>query len=76
MPYIAIKAYPKDDATKREVVERINAIFLEKWGCPKEAINISFEEVAPADWENKVVVPEINTKLDKMMILSGEKRWG
>ena len=33
MPYIAIKGCPKDDATKREIVERINQIFPELWGC-------------------------------------------
>ena len=37
MPYIAIKAYPKDDATKREIVDRINQLFLEVWKCPQEA---------------------------------------
>ena len=41
MPYIAIKGYPKDEETKKKVVERINAAFLELWGCSQEAINIS-----------------------------------
>ena len=49
MPYIAIKAYPKDEKTKKEIVEKINQLFLETWGCPQEAINISMEEVDPAD---------------------------
>lgn len=34
MPYIAIKAFPKDAETKKKVVEKINQIFLEEWGCP------------------------------------------
>ena len=34
MPYIAIKAYPKDEKTKKEIVEKINQLFLETWGCP------------------------------------------
>ena len=29
MPYIAIKCYPKDEATKKAVVEKINETFLE-----------------------------------------------
>lgn len=29
MPYIAIKAYPKDEETKKRVVEKINQVFLE-----------------------------------------------
>ena len=75
MPYIAIKGYPKDDETKKKVVEKINDIFIEYWGCPKEAISISIEEYAPEIWEEKVVKPEIKTNLDKMMILSGEKKY-
>jgi 4-oxalocrotonate tautomerase len=75
MPYIAIKAYPKDEKIKREVVEEINRIFLEKWGCPPQAISISIEEIPPADWEEKVVKTEIAPKADRMMILSGEKKY-
>ena len=73
MPYIAIKAYPKDKEIKKEVVEKINDVFLELWGCPKEAISISIEEVDPADWEEKVFKPEVKGNLDNMMIFSGEK---
>ena len=47
MPYVAIKAYPKDEDTKKKLVEKINDVFLEVWGCPPEAISISLEEVAP-----------------------------
>ena len=34
MPYIAIKSFPKDDETKKKVVDKINEIFLRYWGCP------------------------------------------
>ena len=74
MPYIAIKAYPKDEATKQAVVEKINQVFLETWGCPPQAITISVVAVASENWQEQVVKPEIEPKLDKMMILNGEKR--
>ena len=32
MPYIRIKAYPKDQATKEKVVEAINKVFVDNWG--------------------------------------------
>ena len=35
MPYIAIKAYPKDDETKKKLVEKVNAAFLEVWDAHK-----------------------------------------
>ena len=75
MPYIAIKAYPKREEIKKKVVDEINEIFVKYWGCPPEAISISMEEFAPEIWEEKVVKPEIETNLDKMMILSGEKKY-
>lgn len=75
MPYIAIKAYPKDEETKKRVVERINQVLLEEWGCPPHAVSISVEEFDPAEWAEKVQKPEMDPKKDKMMILQGGKRF-
>ena len=75
MPYIAIKAFPKDAETKKKVVEKINQVFLEEWGCPQEALTISLEEIVPDEWEKKVVEPEIELKKDHMMIFNGEKKY-
>ena len=75
MPYIAIKAYPKDEETVKKVVDEINEVFLRNWGCPPQAINISVEVVQPEDWNEKVREPEILPKKDKMMILDGEKQY-
>lgn len=75
MPYIKIKAYPKDEQTKQRVAERINQVFLEEWGCPPQAISLSFEEISPKDWDATVKVPEIDANADKMTILHGEKRY-
>ena len=72
MPYIAIKAYPKDEAIKRRVAERIKQVFLEEWGCPPQAISISMKEVAPADWDKQVRNGEIEEDRDHMLILDGE----
>ena len=75
MPYIAIKSYPKDEITKKKVVEKINQVFLEEWGCPQEALTISVEEFLPDEWEAKVIKPEIEPKEEKMMIFNGQKRY-
>ena len=75
MPYIAIKAFPKDEETKRKVIDKINQVFLEEWGCPQEALTISMEEIMPDDWSEKVLKPEIEPKKDRMMILNGEKTY-
>lgn len=75
MPYIRIKAYPKDQATKEKVVEAVNRIFAEHWGCAPEAISISIEEVAPEEWQQQVEQGEIEPLKDKMMVLHGQKRY-
>ena len=75
MPYIAIKAYPKDIETKKKVVDEINEVFKRNWGCPPEAISISVEEVSPEDWEDTVVKPVIEPNDAKMMIRDGKKRY-
>ncbi len=72
MPYIQIKAYPKDENIKKKVAQKIEEVFLEEWGCKKEAISVSFEEIDPANWENTVVKPLIEPNKDKMYILNGE----
>ena len=74
MPYIAIKSYPKDEETKKLLVEKINDVVMEVVGCPPQAITISLEEILPEDWEEKIVKPEIEPNLDKMRILSGERK--
>ena len=71
MPYIQIKAWPKDEAVKKEVANEIVKLFEEKWGCPKEALTVSFEEVLPENWGD-VVKNEIEPNLDKTYILSGK----
>ena len=75
MPYIKIKAYPKDEAVKKRVAQRINEVFLQEWGCPQEAISLSFEEVDPSDWDATVKVPEIDANADRMTIFHGKKMY-
>lgn len=75
MPYIRIKAYPKDQATKEKVVEAINKAFVDNWGCAPEAISISIEEVTPEAWNEQVEQGEIQPLTDKMLVLHGEKKY-
>ena len=74
MPYIQIKAYPKDEEIKKKVAQRIKDVFLEEWGCKAEAISISFEAIDPSDWDKVVVKPLIESNKDKMYVLNGENK--
>ena len=71
MPYIEIRAYPKDEQIKKRVAERIEQVFLEEWGCPASAISVSFEEIAPEDWDSKAG-PVMRGNSGKMYIRNGE----
>ena len=75
MPYIAIKSFPKDDETKKKVVDEINEVFIKHWGCPPQAMTISVEDISPDDWTEIVVKPQIEPIMDKVLILNGEKKY-
>ena len=75
MPYISIKAKPKNEEIKKELIHRINEVLLEVWGCPQEVITISMEEIQPDDWKDTVVKQEIEPNKEKMRILYGEKQY-
>lgn len=75
MPYIRIKAYPKDQATKEKVVEAINKAFVDNWGCAPEAISISIGEIAPENWVEQVEKAEIEPNRDKMFVQNGQKKY-
>ena len=72
MPYIEIRAYPKDEEIKEHVAQRIKQVFLEEWGCPESAISVSFEAIPPEDWATRAG-PVMEANSGKMYILNGEK---
>lgn len=73
MPYIAIKGFPKDEETIRKVADRFNEALLELWGCPQEAINISYEAVPPEEWDERMERGEIVQNREKMLIYGGKR---
>ena len=75
MPYIQIQAYPKDEEIKNRIAEKINRIFLEEWGCPQEAISLSFEEIDPALWAEAVENTVMEQNKPLMKIYKGQKKY-
>ena len=75
MPYISIKAYPRDKATNQKLVEAINQTVQNVIGCPPEALTILFEEVDKEDWKAKVDDALVAPDMDHVMILKGQKRY-
>ena len=71
MPYIAVKMWPKDDATKKVLAEKIALAVQDAIGCPPQAVTVSLEEIAQEKWM-ETVGPELEAKQDKMYIVRGE----
>ena len=69
MPYIAIKALPRDEEKKRLLAERINEVMMER------AITISIQDSAPDEWDEKVQKPDSDAHPEIMLIVSGEKTY-
>ena len=67
MPHVIVKLYPgRAEQQKRELAEEIARDVTAIIGCPESAVSVAFEEVAPADWPEKVYRPDI---LDKQHTL-------
>lgn len=75
MPYVDIKCFPRNEEMRKDIVEKINQVLIDAWGCPQEAISISLEEVTPENWDAQVKVPEMDVRDETMYILHGEKRF-
>jgi phenylpyruvate tautomerase PptA (4-oxalocrotonate tautomerase family) len=73
MPYISIKAYPRDDEAVDKLAQKIKDDIVELWGCPAEAVTISFEAVALEEWEEKVRKPQMLAHPEKLRVLDGKK---
>ena len=74
MPYIAVKMWPKDDATKKALAENIAKAVQESTGCPPQAVTVSIEEIEQTKWA-ETMGPELEAKKDKMYIVQGEKKF-
>ncbi len=72
MPHVAIKLYPgRTIEQKKALTEKIIAAMVEIIGANDRSISVSFEDIDPADWDDKVVKPDIADKLDCVTKLPG-----
>ena len=75
MPYVDIKCFPRTQEMREDIVQKINQVLIDAWGCPPETISISLEEVAPENWDAQVKTAEMDPREESMFILHGEKRF-
>ncbi len=65
MPHIIVKLYPgRTEQQKNRLTEEIAKDVVTILKCEDKAVSISFEEVDPAEWAEKVYTPDILGKKD------------
>lgn len=67
MPHVIVKLHPgRTEEQKRRLTEEIVKDVMAIANSPETSVSVAFEEVAPADWPEKVYRPDI---LDKQHTL-------
>jgi len=63
MPHVTVKLWPgKSEAQKQQLAKNITEAVMSSLDYGSEAVSVSLEEVAPADWLDEVFVPDIELK--------------
>lgn len=60
MPHVVVKLWPgKSEQQKQKLVDGVTKAVTMSLGYGDDAVSVSLEEVAPADWTEKVYKPDI-----------------
>ena len=59
MPHVIVKLWPKPEQQKQKLADAVTKAVMENLGYGEDAVSVSFEEVAPSDWTEKVYNPDI-----------------
>lgn len=74
MPHVIVKLWPgKSEKQKTQLAEKIADDVMESWGYGEESVSVSFEEVAPQEWAEKVYRPDILQKAKNLYKKPGYK---
>lgn len=72
MPHLHIQMYPgRDEATKKELVEKMQQCMMDVLDSSADGISISLEEIAPENWHEEVVKKRLLNKSEQVMKLPG-----
>ena len=60
MPHVIVKLYPgRSDEQKTRLAEEIVKDVVTIAKCEEKSVSVSFEEIRPEDWAEKVYRPDI-----------------
>ncbi len=67
MPHVVVKLWPgKSEEQKERLAEAITRDVMTVLGSGEESVSVSFEEVDPQDWAERVYRPDIAGKPDQL----------
>ena len=67
MPHVIVKLYAgRTEAQKAKLAEEITKAVMAGAGSAEESISVSIEDVAPADWTEKVYKPDIQGRPENL----------
>ncbi len=67
MPHVIVKLWPgKSEQQKTRVAEAITKDVMDILHYGEESVSVAMEEVKSQDWVEKVYVPDIKDKWDKL----------
>lgn len=67
MPHVIVKLWPgKTDEQKSQLSEAIVREMTQVLASSDASVSVAFEEVAPEDWTEQVVEPDILDKWDSL----------
>ena len=72
MPHVIVKLHPgRSIEQKFELAEKIIDNIAEVIECDKRLISVAMEDVPPEEWFEKVYGPDIEGRLDQLIIKPG-----
>lgn len=66
MPHVIIKIFPKTEEQKKRLAKAITDSIVEITDNEEKAVSITFEEVTPEEWPEKVYRPDILEKENQL----------
>ncbi|MDR3620300.1 MAG: tautomerase family protein [Paludisphaera borealis] len=67
MPHVIVKLWPgKSEEQKTRLAERITEDVMAVLDYGEESVSVSFDEVAPRDWAEKVYKPDVLGRPEKL----------
>lgn len=74
MPHVIVKMYPgRTEQQKRQLAEAIVKDVVAVVGGSEGSVSVAIEEIAPAEWTEKVYEPDIQRNWDKLYKKPGYK---